>query len=450
MFQKPKNIVAAKVSAVAIAVPLVLFAYIGGPDPRLTGAPGDDPLACTSCHMGTAVNGGAGKVEIFFPGGMTYVPGQKQQLTVTVTDVAPNNRVYGFQATARLASNLSAGQAGVFSNININSTQILCDDGSPKGASGCRANFQVEFIEHRSANSTNTFTFEWTPPATDVGNVRIYVAGNAGNGNVQNTGDHIYTANYTLTPSAGGGTRPAISSGGVADAFNFSAGIGPNAFTVIVGTNLANAGTNRPWDDAIEGNQLPTTLSGVSVTVNNRPAAISYASPAQINILTPPDIGTGQMNVVVTNNGVASEPFAVTATTVKPAFYTPFAQDGKFYVTAVALDGTYVGKTGLDPRVTRAARPGEVLLVFGSGFGPTNPALVANQVVTGAPAITTPVRIRFGETVANFAGTGNLVFAGLYQFNVTVPANLADGEYQLFAEQAGVVSSDKVYIVVQR
>jgi uncharacterized protein (TIGR03437 family) len=153
--------------------------------------------------------------------------------------------------------------------------------------------------------------------------------------------------------------------------------------------------------------------------------------------------------VITTANG-SSDPVTVRAAAFKPSFYAPFSQNNRFYVTAVALDGTLVGRASADSRVRRAARPGEIIQVFGTGFGPTSPAVPTDQIVSGAPSVTTPVRIRFGETVATVAGTGNLVFAGLYQFNVTVPSTLADGDHPLIAEIGGVTSSTNVYITVQR
>lgn len=36
-----------------------LGADVNGADPRLTGAPGDSQLACTQCHSGARLNGGA-------------------------------------------------------------------------------------------------------------------------------------------------------------------------------------------------------------------------------------------------------------------------------------------------------------------------------------------------------------------------------------------------------
>ncbi|MBI3681506.1 MAG: hypothetical protein HY235_14065 [Acidobacteria bacterium] len=439
---RQKKILVAKIATILAALPLLIYAFELGPDPRHTGAPGDQTCAIAGCHTGT-VNSGPGRVSITFPSGLTYVPGQRQRWTVTVTDAL--QRVFGFQATARLETNLTNGQAGAFNNVDT-STQILCDDGRVKPAAGC-GQFPVEFIEHsRPATGTGTFTIEWTPPATNVGNVRIYVAGNAANGDRTNNGDRIYTANFTLTPSTGGGPpRPTIT--GLRDGFSGTLGVAPTTFTAVYGTDFATSTTT--WDDAIQGNRLPTTLSGVTVTVDNRPAAIHFVSPAQINILGPLSIGTGPVSVVVRNaNGEAT--FTAQASAFLPAFYGLADASGRIYVTAVALDGTFVGRPGgPDPRVTRAARPGETLLIFGHGFGPTNPVVPTDQVVTGAPAMTTPVRILFDQTVANVS-SGNLVFAGLYQFNVPIPDTLANGDHKLIAEIGSATSSTNVYIPVQR
>ncbi|MBI4907047.1 MAG: hypothetical protein HY820_25700 [Acidobacteria bacterium] len=188
-----------KLICVAVTVaPVLLYAYASGPDPRKTGAPGDGLCSESGCHVGTA-NSGGGRVEIVFPSGLTYSPGVRQRLQVRITDATA--RVYGFQATARLASNLSAGQAGDFTTADT-STQILCEDGQLKPAAGCRAGANVQFIEHTRAASTGNFSFDWTPPATNAGNVRLYVAANAANGNgLADSNDKIYTANYTLAPA---------------------------------------------------------------------------------------------------------------------------------------------------------------------------------------------------------------------------------------------------------
>src|SRR6266704_100845 len=90
----------------AAAIPMVLYAYVAGPDPRHTAAPGDDPLACATagCHTGSPrggpINAGGGGVTATFSSGSTYAPGGSP-ITITVTVADPVNKHYGFQMTAR-------------------------------------------------------------------------------------------------------------------------------------------------------------------------------------------------------------------------------------------------------------------------------------------------------------------------------------------------------------
>ena len=166
-----------------------VFAHSYGPAARVTGAPGDNARACTSCHGGAAINSGSGSVKILLSSGAFYIPGVKQRVAVQVSD--PVQQRWGFELTARLNSDLQNGQAGEFLPVD-NFTQVICEDGGPKPcATG------VSFIEHTSAGTRNgtsggaTFQFDWVPPATNAGPVTFYVAGNAANGNGANTGDLI-------------------------------------------------------------------------------------------------------------------------------------------------------------------------------------------------------------------------------------------------------------------
>src|SRR5260370_36050264 len=151
----------------------LIFGYASGPNPRYTGAPGDDPKACSSsgCHTGTALNGGGGNVVVNFPNDLTYTPGVQQTLTIVITDAVA--KVWGFQMTARLDSDLANGQAGDFT---AGAGQfVLCENSSFKTSKGCPANAPVQFVEHNSPFKSNTITVTWSPPATEVGGVHIYL-----------------------------------------------------------------------------------------------------------------------------------------------------------------------------------------------------------------------------------------------------------------------------------
>ncbi len=72
-----------------------------------------------------------------------------------------------------------------------------------------------------------------------------------------------------------------------------------------------------------------------------------------------------------------------------PAF---FSFDGK-YLAATHAHNTAIGKTGLfasAPNLTTPAKPGETIVLYGTGFGPTNPVVPPGQLTTQAANIGSP------------------------------------------------------------
>ncbi len=426
------------------ASPVLLFSFSAGPPTNRTGAEVDGGLDCSACHRGNTVNDGRGTLRIL---AQPYVPGVRQTITVTLSH--PEAQRWGFQLTARLDSN-KAQPAGSFTPNDI--VRVRC--GAAGTAAPCAAG-ETQFASQVAASSnagtgtSRTWTFDWTPPETNVGPVVFYASGNAANNNNNNQGDFVYTNNTTISPNAAGGPRPAITRGGVADAFNYQTTFANNSWITIVGTNLAP--TTRTWEDAIQGDQLPTTLSGVQVKVNNRLAPIYYISPTQINALAPSDDAVGDVNVVVTTAAGDSEALVIRRAANAPAFFAPFAQGGRLFVTAVATGPgtTYLGKVGTDPRVTRAVRRGETIQLYGSGFGAVTPVVAADRLFQGTPQLNTAPTIRLGESMLTISGNGNLVGPGLYQFNVTIPASAATGDLPLVATVGGVSSPNTVFLTVE-
>ncbi len=445
--ERSRRIFVAKCTAVlGVVFPILLWAHSTGPDPRNTGAPGDTTCVQSGCHTGTTLNGGGGNVAIAFDSGTTYTPGGKVHVTLTISD--SRARVYGFQASSRLSSNTRDGQAGSF--IKGVQQLILCEDGSELPAAGCRTSAPLQFIEHSSPFRTNVISFDWNAPSTNVGNVVFYVAANAANGDGTSLGDHIYTTSATLTPAAATSNRPTISAGGIADAFNYTAGVAPQTWIAIFGTNLASETKTWDGDAAFGQGHLPTSVSGVSVTVNGKTAPVYFVSPGQIDILSPTDSATGTVAVIVTNANGASDPFMVTKSNTLPAFYAPFSQGGKLYVTAVSTTGALLGKASVDSRVTRGVKPGETILLFGTGCGPTTNSSITTDMATftAAPLATQPTITIGGQTAQIAGGAGFLISPGLYQFNVVVP-NVPDGDQAISAQLGSVTTANNVVITVQ-
>jgi len=241
----------------------------------------------------------------------------------------------------------------------------------------------------------------------------------------------------------GGSTAPVISL--VANAEGESPTIAPNTWVEIKGVNLAPPGDSRIWQGSdFLNNQLPTKLDGVSVIVNGQSAFVYYISPTQVNVLTPPEPFQGSVQVQLINAGVASASVTVQAKPLSAAF---FIFNGGPYVTAVHANGSLIGPTTLYSGSTTPAKPGETILLFADGFGPTSTPVVTGSLVQGGTLSPPPV-ITIGGIAATVQFAG-LVAPGEFQFNVVVPAAIADGDQSITATYNGVTTQSGVLLTVQ-
>lgn len=184
-----------------LLTPFWALAHPSGAPIGSTGAPGSPAASCAQigCHVGPGNPFNEGITIDFGTSGATYTPGAGMQ---TWTMTLPVARLYGFQMTARLASDERNSPAGTFTATGAGQA-VLCADGEFKPASGCNAATPIEYLGHQDfASETNVITIQWTPPATDVGDVKIYVATNSANGNGQPSGDRITAQNFTLKAAA--------------------------------------------------------------------------------------------------------------------------------------------------------------------------------------------------------------------------------------------------------
>ncbi|MFN0100973.1 MAG: IPT/TIG domain-containing protein [Bryobacteraceae bacterium] len=230
-------------------------------------------------------------------------------------------------------------------------------------------------------------------------------------------------------------TKPTLLSvGGVTSGATFRRGAVSGSWVTLAGNGLAS--TTRAWqiNDFTTANKLPEALDGVSVRINNQPASVYYISPTQINVLAPDTTTEGNVQVTVTNASGTSDAVTVAFNRIMPGFFQFPGEN----VAAVRADGVLIGPAQLISGVTTVpAKPGETIQLFGTGFGPTTPGLTAGTVVTTPLQTATPVTVRIDSQDALVSYTG-MTSAGLYQINVTVPADLADGDYPVTAEVAGV------------
>jgi len=154
----------------------------GSPTGR-TGAPGES--TCTSCHSGTAQNGATENVFVISDGAnpvTAYTPGT----TYTVSlGMASNPAKKGFQSTALSPQNTMAGTFASAATTTISTGN------------------NRQYANHRASSNTSStaaWTWSWTAPSTNVGNVTFYVASNKANGNNNDNGDVIYLSQHVIEP----------------------------------------------------------------------------------------------------------------------------------------------------------------------------------------------------------------------------------------------------------
>jgi uncharacterized protein (TIGR03437 family) len=201
-----------------------------------------------------------------------------------------------------------------------------------------------------------------------------------------------------------------------AASFAASSPVAPGSLAAIYGDNLA------PSTVAAQSLPLPTSLAGVTVTINGRPAPLHFVSPGQINVQIPYETAPGNITVVVTNNA-------------RPAL------TGRLQVAAAApgifLNGDHaVAWNNETQRWNTSSAPapaGGLIVAFGTGLGAVTPV-----VATGAGSPSSPLARPVGTVTATIGGQEARVewsgmtpqCAGVFQAHIRVP-DLPAGDYPL-------------------
>jgi uncharacterized protein (TIGR03437 family) len=217
------------------------------------------------------------------------------------------------------------------------------------------------------------------------------------------------------------GSGPYYTADSIANSAAGVAGLyAPNTFVTIYGQNLAYTTVSLTSADITAG-MLPTVLgtSGVRVLINNIPANIYYVSPTQVNLLIPTSLIAGPVMLQLVVDGLAGPAVPIMLQTAAPSFFQLDATT----VLGIHLNGSTI--TAASP-----AKAGEVIVLFASGLGPTNPAAIPNQIPQQAASVT-PLS-NFGLLLNGVAVSSQQIlyagvtpmFAGLFQINLQLPANL--------------------------
>lgn len=272
-------------------------------------------------------------------------------------------------------------------------------------------------------------------PTSGTQNTALVVAANVGNlapgtysGNVQvSSPGAIGTPKeipitFTLAPPL-----PLITSGGVVNNASYnraSLSLAPGSIAAIFGANLtANGATCLPpaCGPTFGANgRLGTTMAGAQVTVNGTTVPLFYASPTQLGVQIPSELGPGQASVQVNVGGRLSNGQGVNVEIAAPGIFTT-TSNGIGAGAITHANGSLV--TAANP-----AQRDEILTLYATGLGGTTPAVPTGAVPTEASTAALDVSLAVDGIFVQpeFAGLAGCC-VGLNQINFLVPDTVRTG-----------------------
>jgi uncharacterized protein (TIGR03437 family) len=213
----------------------------------------------------------------------------------------------------------------------------------------------------------------------------------------------------------------------VVDAASFRAPVAGGALASLFGSQLA---TGTAQASTIP---LPTTLADATVFVNDTPAPLIFVSTGQINFQMPFNL-SGQTTIRVDRQGQRGNTMTVSVGARAAGIYTFPGTSYGIAVNASQGPGVVLAWPDIPAfaGIPKApAKTGDVLVIYGSGFGPVDPP-VATGTAAGASPVSSVIdmpKVVFGRGL--FVPMADPLFigltpglVGLYQLNVQVPPNV--------------------------
>lgn len=236
--------------------------------------------------------------------------------------------------------------------------------------------------------------------------------------------------------------QPRINAGGVTNAASYispdlpGGAVARGSFFVIKGANLGPAqiqvNSTLPFPTSLAGTSVRVTVGGTTVD-----AYMYYTSAEQVAAILPSNTPAGTGTVTVTYNGQTSATAPIRVV------------DSAFGIFTLNQAGTGPGVlqnavSGTDLRIntlTESARPGQVVIIWGTGLGPVSTPNEAGQLPT-AGDLPTNVEVYVGGQRANVSYKGRSgCCIGLDQIVFTVPQNVSGCYVPVVVKTGDVVSN---------
>ena len=147
-----------------------------------TGAPGDQPSTCITCHN-TGTFAPTATLQVFDAAGTTavtkYALGAEYTLRLTISAASGTPTAFGFQMIDIRKKD----------STNVKGFLPKTSQAADIGIDTITATGRV-YAEHNAKLTSNVINVKWKAPATDLGNIIFYAAGNAVNSGGSTAGDN--------------------------------------------------------------------------------------------------------------------------------------------------------------------------------------------------------------------------------------------------------------------
>jgi uncharacterized protein (TIGR03437 family) len=346
-------------------------------------------------------------------GNAVQIPVTLQVTTATTVSASPTSLTFSYIAGSNNPASQSISVTGTGQNLPFSATVTSGSDWlSVSPANGTAPGTVVASVNPGNLTPNQTY------------NGQIVIAGTGGS-----TGST--TINVSLAVTA---PLPTVSS--VVNAASSNTGpISAGEIITIFGTAL---GPVTPVSAPGSGQDpFPTTLAKVQVTVGGYLAPLTYVSNGQINAVVPYEISRpfiANPTVLVRFNNIASNGVVLPQVAAAPGIFTTGGGTGQ---------GAILNQNGSVNSAASPANKGDVIVLYMTGEGQTNPAGVTGKITTvsATPPLTPqPVSGAVSVTIdgipanVQFYGEAPGLISGAMQINVVVPQGVTSGNPRIIVK----------------
>jgi uncharacterized protein (TIGR03437 family) len=233
---------------------------------------------------------------------------------------------------------------------------------------------------------------------------------------------------------------------GVQNSASYTANVvSPGGIVTVYGAEMGPGDLSTFELDA--SGRVPSVLRAARILFNGEAAPILYVSGNQSSAIVPYLLdGAATAQVVVQHQDRVSRPFPVPVRAADPGLFS-LERTG-------TGPGAILNENGSVNTPENPAAAGSIVVLFGAGFGATNPVSLAGEITSAAspPRLRTPVTaITIGgqPSAILYQGPAPGAVAGLYQFNIRLPASVGTGNVAVKITQGSVASQEGLTVAIQ-